>query len=40
MSVFGMLNWFYMWNSAADEAARESYSELVAKMTMNGVKGI
>lgn len=40
MSVFGMLNWFYMWNSKADKLARESYSELVAKMTLNGIKGL
>lgn len=40
MSVFGMLNWFYMWNRNADRAARESYARLVAEMTLNGVRGI
>lgn len=40
MSVFGMLNWFYMWNNKADDAARESYSELVAKLTLHGIKGL
>ncbi|WP_299083263.1 TetR/AcrR family transcriptional regulator [uncultured Ruegeria sp.] len=40
MSVFGMLNWFYMWNSAANDAAREDYADLVAKLTLNGIKGL
>lgn len=40
MSVFGMLNWFYMWNPAADTAARESYAELVADLTFAGVRGL
>ncbi len=40
MSVFGMLNWFYMWNRNADTAAREGYADLVAKMTLNGIKGL
>ncbi|MEX0338988.1 MAG: TetR/AcrR family transcriptional regulator [Arenibacterium sp.] len=40
MSVFGMLNWFYMWNRSADSAAREDYAELVARMTLGGVTSI
>lgn len=40
MSVFGMLNWFYMWNSGADEQAREDYARLVADLTVNGINGI
>lgn len=40
MSVFGMLNWFYMWNPGADHAAREEYAALVAQMTLQGVKGL
>ncbi len=40
MSVFGMINWFYMWNKDADEAARADYAELVAKLTINGVQGL
>ena len=40
MSVFGMLNWFYMWNSGADEQARNNYAELVSKLTLSGVKGL
>ena len=40
MSVFGMLNWFYMWNGGADRAARQDYARLVARMTVHGIKGI
>ena len=40
MSVFGMLNWFYMWNSRADEQARNTYAELVSKLTLSGVEGL
>lgn len=39
MSVFGMLNWFYMWNSNAGSAARHSYADLVTRLTLNGVHG-
>ncbi|MFD2739501.1 TetR family transcriptional regulator [Sulfitobacter aestuarii] len=38
MSVFGMLNWFYMWNSNADAQARADYAELVARLTLGGVE--
>lgn len=40
MSVFGMLNWFYMWNRNADRRAREAYADLVAGITLNGVRGL
>lgn len=40
MSVFGMLNWYYMWNSGAGSQAREDYAELVATLTLNGVRGL
>ncbi|WP_300056517.1 TetR/AcrR family transcriptional regulator [uncultured Roseobacter sp.] len=40
MSVFGMINWFYMWNPGADRAAREDYAQLVASMSVNGVRGL
>ena len=40
MSVFGMLNWFYMWNRSADRAAREEYADLVTALTLNGVRGL
>lgn len=40
MSVFGMLNWFYMWNSGADDQARTEYADLVTRMTLSGVAGL
>lgn len=40
MSVCGMLNWYYMWNTGAGSAAREAYARLVADLTLNGIKGI
>ncbi len=40
MSVFGMLNWYYMWNSGAGPQAREDYADLVANLTLNGVRGL
>ncbi|WP_068110827.1 TetR/AcrR family transcriptional regulator [Tropicimonas marinistellae] len=40
MSVFGMLNWFYMWNSRAGADAREDYARLVTDLTLNGVRGL
>ena len=40
MSVFGMLNWYYMWNSGAGSEARESYATLVANLTLGGLKAL
>lgn len=40
MSVFGMLNWFYMWNHGADRGARLDYAKLVADLTLAGVNGL
>nr|WP_239479679.1 TetR/AcrR family transcriptional regulator [Actibacterium sp. 188UL27-1] len=40
MSVFGMLNWFYMWNPTADEEARRSYAALVARLCLTGIPGL
>jgi AcrR family transcriptional regulator len=40
MSVFGMLNWFYMWNTKQDAKGRAAYAKTVAQMTMGGVKNI
>lgn len=37
MSVFGMLNWFYMWQPQADASARDAYAEQVAQMALGGV---
>lgn len=40
MSVFGMVNWFYMWQGTADETARRDYAQLAATLTLNGIKGL
>ena len=40
MSVFGMLNWFYMWNRHADEGERRDYADLVAGLCMKGLPGL
>ena len=40
MSIFGMLNWFYMWNSAADHRARDDYAQLVTQLTLTGVRDL
>ena len=40
MSVFGMLNWFYMWNSGADKEARTEYADTIARLTLSGVRGL
>lgn len=37
MSVFGMLNWFYMWNSDASNEDRECYARSVAELTLSGI---
>ncbi|WP_179380715.1 TetR/AcrR family transcriptional regulator [Jannaschia marina] len=37
MSVFGMLNWFYMWHPGADRAARLAYARDVAAIARGGV---
>lgn len=40
MSVFGMLNWYFMWSADADTQAREAYAGLVCDLTLNGVRGL
>jgi AcrR family transcriptional regulator len=40
MSVFGMLNWYYMWNTGAGPEAREDYAKLVADLTLKGIPGV
>ena len=40
MSVFGMLNWHYMWNAGADTEDRKGYADLVARLTLEGVQGL
>ena len=40
MSVFGMLNWFYMWNTHNDANGRAAYAKTVAAITMGGVQAL
>ena len=40
MSVFGMLNWFYMWNSPEDLKARDEYAKLMTQLTLSGLRGL
>lgn len=40
MSVFGMLNWYFMWQSGADTSAREKYAEMVADLTLGGLPNL
>lgn len=40
MSVFGMLNWFYMWNTLNDADGRAAYAKTVAAITMGGVQAL
>ena len=40
MSVFGMLNWFYMWNGSAGEEERRAYGGTVARLTLRGVEQV
>lgn len=37
MSVFGMLNWYYMWSPGAGTQARKDYAKLVSDLTLGGV---
>ncbi len=37
MSVFGMLNWHFMWNRGAGAEDRTRYAALVAELTMGGL---
>lgn len=40
MSVFGMLNWHYMWNAGAGPDARQTYADLVSDLTLGGLNAI
>ena len=40
MSVFGMLYWFYMWNTHKDADGRAAYAKTVAAITMGGVQSL
>ena len=36
MSLFGMTNWYFMWNRSEDEAQRREYADLVARLFIDG----
>jgi len=38
MSVFGMLNWFYMWHPKANHDDRIAYAHTVADLTLRGIQ--
>jgi TetR/AcrR family transcriptional regulator len=40
MSLFGMLNWFYMWFREGREVSRNEYAALATKMLVGGVRGL
>ncbi len=37
MSIFGMLNWFYMWNAGADDDTRDAYADTVCDLVLGGM---
>ncbi|MGH1367888.1 MAG: TetR/AcrR family transcriptional regulator [Maritimibacter sp.] len=37
MSVFGILNWYYMWNRPGKGLDREAYGDLVTDMVLGGI---
>lgn len=39
MSVFGMVNWFYMWHRPGRGIHRGVYADLVADLVLDGVRG-
>lgn len=40
MTVFGMLNWFYMWHRPGKGLGREEYADLVTDMVIGGINGL
>ncbi|GAA6201716.1 TetR/AcrR family transcriptional regulator [Aquicoccus sp. SU-CL01552] len=40
MSVYGMLNWYFMWNSDAGAQERDDYADLVCDLALKGLRGI
>jgi len=40
MSLFGMLNWFYMWHRPGKGMSREEYADLVTDLVLRGVTGL
>jgi AcrR family transcriptional regulator len=40
MSVFGMLNWFYLWYRPGGAVDRDAYADIVADLVMGGVPAL
>ena len=40
MSLFGILNWAYLWFKDDGSISREEYAKLVTSLMLNGMKGI
>ena len=40
MSLFGMLNWFYMWFRDGGPVSRRDYARLATKILVSGVRGL
>jgi len=40
MTVFGMLNWFYMWHRPGKGISRDEYADLVTNMVLGGIRAL
>ena len=40
MSLFGMLNWFYMWFRDGGPVSRREYAALATKLLVGGIRGL
>lgn len=40
MTVFGMLNWFYMWHRPGKGISRTEYADLVTDMVLGGLRNL
>jgi microcystin degradation protein MlrC len=40
MSLFGMLNWVYMWFRPGGPVSREEYADLATRLILEGVKAV
>ena len=40
MSLFGILNWTYMWFRPDGPISREDYAEMVTTLMLQGVKAV
>ncbi len=40
MAVFGMLNWYYMWNKPGKGMSREEYADMITDMIIGGLPAL